>query len=238
MFAGLLSIINTALCNHAYSTSCQANPEDSTSEIERNKMATPSYADALKKPEGNISDETIQRQLQQGKSAILSMAKGRSDVQGMSDETEPQADRITKPELSTVRDSEHTDTGEDSTVEEADDEGENDSENEGGPEAEETHWSSKSQLPIIPGMTLQALQNSHVQEHRKWTESKTGQDSCAAFRDALQQSTKVEIQTCVALGLGSFSGDHRGNKGNLFDASMAQLVAFEAYVAIIAMHQG
>ena len=54
----------------------------------------------------------------------------------------------------------------------------------------------------------------------------------------MKRSNGAEIQTCVPLGLGSFAGDHEGNEANPFYASMTQLVAFEAYVEIIADHQG
>lgn len=203
-------------------------------------MPTLSYADVLKKTQDINLDETTQGS-QQEAPTVVGTAQGHGVVQEMSDKKEPQSDRVTKPEMSAVGNPEQTDTGEDCTVVEEDgddDEGDNDSDNKDGSDGEEPHWSTQSQLSILLGMTLQGLRESHYQERRKWKEAQRGRKSCAEFREALQRSLGLKIQTCVALGLGSFSGNHKGNEDNPFDASMAQLVAFEAYVDIIATHQG
>lgn len=201
-------------------------------------MATFSYADALKKLQ-DTSLDVRPHELQQGAPTISGMVQGPNDVQEMSDETEPQSNPVNKPKMSTVGNPKQTGTGEDGTVEKDDDsERENGSDNTDESEGEETHWSTQSQLPNLQGITLQALRKSHNHERRKWKKSQKGRESCAAFREALERSSGVKIQTCVALGLGSFSGNHDGNEANPFDASMAQLVAFEAYVDIIATHQG
>ena len=90
--------------------------------------------------------------------------------------------------------------------------------------------------PIVPGMTIQKLQEQLHESTQKWENSEPGRISAAVVRDILQKNANLKITSCVALGLGSFSGDLERPWGSLADAPMSQLVAFASLIKIFQEH--
>ncbi|CAF9923974.1 MAG: hypothetical protein HETSPECPRED_005479 [Heterodermia speciosa] len=90
--------------------------------------------------------------------------------------------------------------------------------------------------PILPGMTIQTLQEQHYESTQKWENSEPGRISAAVLRGVLNEQANLKITSCVALGLGSFSGGLERFWGSLADAPMSQLVAFESWIKIIREH--
>lgn len=97
-----------------------------------------------------------------------------------------------------------------------------------------TPWADPQ--PILPGMTIQKLQEQHHKSTQKWENSEPWRISAAALRDVLKENANLKITSCVALGLGSFSGGLERSWGPLADAPMMQLVAFASWIKIFREH--
>ena len=97
-----------------------------------------------------------------------------------------------------------------------------------------TPWADPQ--PILPGMTMQKLQEQHSESTQKWENSEPGRISVAVLRGVLNEHANLKITSCVALGLGSLSGGLERSWGPLGDAPMSQLVAFESWIKIFQEH--
>ena len=95
-------------------------------------------------------------------------------------------------------------------------------------------WSDPQ--PILPGMTIQKLQEQYHESMQKWENSEPGRISAAVLRGVLNENVNLKITSCVALGLGSFSGGPERFWGFLGDAPMSQLVAFTSWINIFREH--
>ena len=97
-----------------------------------------------------------------------------------------------------------------------------------------TPWAGPQ--PILPGMTIQKLREQYHESAQKWENSEPGRISAAVLGDVLNEHANLKITSCVALGLGSFSGDRERSWGLLADAPMSQLVAFTSWIKIFREH--